>query len=89
MKISLAFIYKNGQLLKQLFEKILTWGFIEPKLPEDYQPVHLLWSKLFLKCYSTEHVNHAIANCDEKTFRKRVYVTEHLTFIKFVRILFI
>lgn len=66
-----------------------TWNLIKSKLPSDCQPIHLLWTLLFLKCYNTESVNHSIAGCDEKTFRKRVnQILDHLMSIKVVSVYF-
>jgi len=63
----------------------LTWNLIKYELPDDYKEVHLLWALLFLKCYNTESVNRAIVGCDEKTFRKRVWmVVDKLAFMKVV-----
>lgn len=63
-----------------------TWLLLKDDLPQDYQEIHLLWALLFLKCYNTEHVNHSIVGCDEKTFRKRVwFMVKKLAFIKVVR----
>lgn len=44
------------------------WRLITEK-PPGSEPKHLLWCLFFLKNYNTEHVNAAIANVDEKTFR--------------------
>lgn len=38
--------------------------------PEGSEPKHLLWCLLFLKAYNKEHVNAALVEVDEKTFRK-------------------
>lgn len=43
------------------------------------EPSHLLWALLFLKQYSTEAINGALAKCDEKTYRK--WVWEMISFI--------
>jgi len=40
------------------------------RLPKNADPKHLLWSLLFLKQYSTEHVHAAQVGVDVKTFRK-------------------
>lgn len=62
------------------------WHHLKDVLPPDYKENHLLWALLFLKCYNTEHVNRSIPGCDEKTFRKRVWVVvEKLAFMKVVR----
>lgn len=37
--------------------------------PPGSEPKHLLWCMFFLKNYNKEHINAAIANVDEKTFR--------------------
>lgn len=44
------------------------WKLI-PEKPPGSEPKHLLWSLFFLKNYNKEHVNAAIMNVDEKTFR--------------------
>ncbi len=63
----------------------ICWTLIKNELPASYREVHLLWALLFLKCYNTENVNHAIAGCDEKTFREKVWViVENLAFMKVV-----
>ena len=46
------------------------WNKLRMLLPRGAAPAHLLWALLFLKNYSTEHVNSVIAGVDEKTFRK-------------------
>ena len=35
---------------------------------------HLLWSLLFMKVYATEHVLSGMVNCNEKTFRKWIWI---------------
>lgn len=35
---------------------------------------HVLWALLFMKVYSTEHVLSGIVNCNEKTFRKWIWI---------------
>lgn len=63
----------------------MCWNMIKDELPDSYQEVHLLWALYFLKCYNTESVNHAVAGCDEKTFRTKVWtVVERLAFMKVV-----
>lgn len=63
----------------------ICWNMIKDELPTSYQEVHLLWALFFLKCYNTESVNHAVAGCDEKTFREKVWtVIDRLAFIKVV-----
>lgn len=51
----------------------ISWNLIKDDLPKSYKEVHLLWALMFLKNYSKESVNHALANCDEKTFRSKVW----------------
>lgn len=46
----------------------LLWNQIGNK-PSGSEPKHLLWCMLFLKTYNKEHINAAIVNVDEKTFR--------------------
>ena len=46
------------------------WDMMREHLPRTAEACHLLWALLFLKAYAVEHVNAAIANVDEKTFRK-------------------
>lgn len=46
----------------------LLWKKISEK-PPGSEPKHLLWCMFYLKNYNKEHVNAAIANVDEKTFR--------------------
>lgn len=48
----------------------IIWNAFGSLLPKDAMPEHLLWAFLFLKVYSTEHLNCSITGCDEKTFRK-------------------
>lgn len=63
----------------------ISWQLIKSELPSSYQEKHLLWALLFLKCYNTESVNHSICDCDEKTFRNKVWtVIEKLAFMKVV-----
>jgi hypothetical protein len=40
--------------------------------PKTVQPIHLLYTLLFFKCYPTEHQMHAITGLDEKTSRKYI-----------------
>ena len=47
-----------------------TWSKLRSFIPRGAAPAHLLWALMFLKNYSTEHVNSALAGVDEKTFRK-------------------
>lgn len=49
------------------------WKSIASK-PSGSQYKHLLWCLLFLKRYSTEHVNSALVGADEKTFRTWTWV---------------
>ena len=43
-------------------------------MKEEVEPIHLLWTLMFLKGYHKESVNSAIAEVDEKTFRKWVWI---------------
>lgn len=65
---------------------VKAWDHLKDVLPYGYKECHLLWALLFLKCYQKESVNSALVGCDEKTFRKRVWVVvEKLAFMKVVR----
>lgn len=65
---------------------VIAWKYLKDVLPADYKEYHLLWALLFLKCYHKESVNSALVGCDEKTFRKRIWVViERLAFMKVVR----
>lgn len=67
----------------------MAWSHLKKDLPGDYNEMHLLWTLMFLKSYNTDSINCSIARCDEKTFRKRVWVViEKLAFIKVVRFSF-
>jgi len=46
----------------------ILWNKLTNK-PSGSQTKHLLWCLLFLKRYNTEHVNAALVDVDEKTFR--------------------
>lgn len=52
----------------------IAWDNITEHVPQGTKPHHLLWGLCFLKCYNTEHVNHAIFGVDEKTFRKWIWI---------------
>jgi hypothetical protein len=43
-------------------------------LPQGAEPKHMLWALLFLKVYASENVLCTICACDEKTFRKWVWM---------------
>ena len=47
----------------------IAWEKCSPHVP-GADPKHLLWAMLFLKQYASEEVHSAMADCDEKTFRK-------------------
>lgn len=47
----------------------VTWKMLKNK-PSGAEPKHLLWCLLFLKAYNTEHINAALVEVDEKTFRE-------------------
>ena len=42
-------------------------------IPPTGKPVHLLWTLLFLKRYTTEHVMSSMVGADEKTLRKWIW----------------
>lgn len=66
-----------------------SWMHLKNYLTPDNKEIHLLWALLFLKCYNTESVNSSMVGCDEKTYRKRVWVViKKLAFIKVVIPLF-
>lgn len=46
------------------------WNLCKQNAPKNSEPKHFLWALLFLKIYATEHVNAAMVNADEGTFRK-------------------
>ena len=50
------------------------WNDITNSLPLAKSPKHLLWTLHFLAKYCIEHVNVAIFNCDEKTYRKWTFL---------------
>jgi len=52
----------------------ICWNHIESKLPRNFLYTHLLWTLLFLKVYATESVLASKCQCDEKTFRTKVWV---------------
>lgn len=55
----------------------LLWAMLLPQLPDlpsNVHPKHLLWALIFLKQYNIEEVNAKLAACDEKTFRKWVWL---------------
>lgn len=63
----------------------IAWQLIKYELPMNFKEMHLLWALFFLKNYNKEHVNHAVAECDEKTFRTKVWeVIDKLAFMKVV-----
>lgn len=51
----------------------ILWDIVYYKLPAGCEQKHFLWSLMFLKQYSTETVNSALARADPKTFRKWVW----------------
>lgn len=59
----------------EVFTKL--WNLLSDK-PDRSEPKHLLWCMFFLKNYNKEHVNAAIANVDEKTFRLWTWRFIHL-----------
>jgi hypothetical protein len=52
------------------------WNYMDDQenLPHRAQPKHLLWTLLFLKLYNSENVLCSLCECDEKTFRKWVWL---------------
>mmetsp|Transcript_2828 Transcript_2828/g.5293 ORF Transcript_2828/g.5293 Transcript_2828/m.5293 type:complete len:149 (-) Transcript_2828:623-1069(-) len=50
------------------------WNLIEHTLPRNLVYTHLLWALMFLKVYGTESVLSTKCNCDEKTFRTKVWI---------------
>ena len=50
-----------------------TLDSVENPTLQCVQPVHLLWTLMFLKQYNTKFVNAAVVGCDEKTFRSWVW----------------
>ena len=49
------------------------------------RPVHLLWTLMFLKIYSTECVDAGIVNANEKSFRKWVwFLVKEVSKLEFV-----
>lgn len=56
----------------------LIWLKIKDNAPIDSHPKHLLWSLLFLKHYSIEHIRKTIFDADEKTIRKWTWTITNL-----------
>ena len=50
------------------------WEEMGGDRPEDNEPVHLLWTLLFLMSYSTENILSVIAGVNRKTYRKWVWL---------------
>ena len=50
------------------------WDLIENNLPSPRNPIHLLWTMMFLKQYNKESTNACKCGCDKKTFRKYVWL---------------
>lgn len=50
------------------------WILLNKQYVPYMKPVHLFWASLFLKQYNTENVSSMICKCDEKTFRKWVWL---------------
>jgi hypothetical protein len=50
------------------------WKLIRNKIPSGANAKHVLWTLLFLKRYNTESVNRKICGCDEKSYRKWIWV---------------
>lgn len=67
MRIFKSFYGVSPEVCSQL------WHMMDDK-PENAEPKHLLWAFIFMKSYNTEHVNAGLVMCDEKTFRKWVWL---------------
>lgn len=52
----------------------ICYGNIVAFLPDSAQPKHPLYSLMFMRLYVSENVNCFMAGCDEKTFRKQVWI---------------
>ena len=54
----------------------VVWNYMDDdeKLPRRAQPKHLLWTLMFLKLYNSENVLSSMCGCEEKTFRKWVWL---------------
>lgn len=50
------------------------WLWIFDVLPDSASYFHLLWALLFLKTYSSYEVLSGLVGCDEKTYRKWVWI---------------
>jgi hypothetical protein len=51
------------------------WDLLEVKtLPRGFRPIHLLWTLCFVKLYSSQATLSSLCGCDEKTFRKWVWL---------------
>jgi hypothetical protein len=51
------------------------WTLLEAKtLPRGFRPIHLLWTLCFVKLYSSQATLSSLCGCDEKTFRKWVWL---------------
>lgn len=61
------------------------WALLESTISKKTQPVHLLWTLLFLKVYSTKNIHFSIAKCDPKTFWKWVWYMVGPTSFKVTR----
>jgi hypothetical protein len=49
-------------------------GYLNNLAAGKQHPRHLLWALLFLKQYNPEEVNSQMCHCDEKTYRKWVWI---------------
>ena len=63
-----------GILIDQVCLLWLTIQQNNNSLCQKASPKHLLWCLLFLKLYVTESVAAILCGCDEKTFRKWVWL---------------
>ena len=54
-----------------LWEYLRRYGTVERK---KIKQKHLLWSLMFLKLYANEECHASLAGCDQKTFRKWIWI---------------
>ena len=67
------------------------WELIVNYLPRNRNPMHLMWTMLFLKQYNKDSTNASVCGCDEKTFRNWVWlylrVISRLDFVSLFKII--
>ncbi|XP_037047178.1 uncharacterized protein LOC119081971 [Bradysia coprophila] len=71
--------YVKLRRFKNLFEVtpevcLVIWNKICDKLPDDFKPIHLLWTLAFLKHYTNERERQTTFKADQKTMRKWIWV---------------